>query len=146
MSRSAQPNFLFRPFFSFISLFRFFSPHVCLPLKPQTFHPLPATTTTTNPHPPPSLLLYISPNLEVSHLYSSLTSNGCVSPPFLASSFQTPLCHRSSRCTIFSHVRETCRHPSATFDHCLYWEPSSPCSALGWQGEAGNERMKGRTE
>lgn len=55
MSRSAQPNFFSRPFFSFTFLFRLFSPHVCLPFMPQTFHPLlhPTTiTTTTNPHPP----------------------------------------------------------------------------------------------
>lgn len=53
MSRSAQPNFLSLPFFSFTSLFRFFSPRVCLTFMPQTFHPLLqhtlASTATTNP-------------------------------------------------------------------------------------------------
>lgn len=48
------------------------------------------TSTTTNPHPSPSLPLHISPNLEVSHLYSGLTSNGCVSPSFLTSSLYPP--------------------------------------------------------
>lgn len=53
-------------------------------------HPPHNTSTTTNPHPSPSLPLHISPNLEVSHLYSGLTSNGCVSPSFLTSSLYPP--------------------------------------------------------
>lgn len=147
MSFSAQPNFLSHPFFSFTSLFRLFSPHVCLPFMPQTFHPFLQTTTTL--HPPPSLpSLYISPNPEVPHLYLCLTSNGCVSPPFLAllllpSKLRSAIALPTTQSPLMSGKPVGIR--SATFDHCFYWELSSPCSALGWQGEAESERMKGRT-
>lgn len=68
------------------------------------------------------------------------------------SSFRLPptlrilLHHCSSHQTISSHVRKTCRHPSATLDHCYCWESSSSCSALGWQGDGNSGRIKGRKE
>lgn len=120
-------------YFSFPPLFTLMSAFLsCLkPFILSCTHP----PLTTNPHPPPSLPLYISSNLEVSHLYSWLDKKWvCLSSFFLPppSTLLTLLHHCSSHQTISSHVRETCRHPSATFDHCFCWESSSPCSALGW--------------
>lgn len=136
-------------FFSFTSLFRLFSPS-CLPflscLKPfilSRAQPLPP------PNPPP-LPLHTSqpPILRYPISPRGLTSNGCVSPPFSPRLLffrpsKTRRRHCSPRQTICSHVRETCRHPSATFDHCFYRESSLPCSALGWQGDGKSGRMKG---
>lgn len=136
MSRSAQPNFSSCPFFSFTSLFRLFSPHVCLPFMPQTFHPLlhPTTVTTTHPHPPIPLFTSLPISryqalLGPDKLRVCLSSFSRLLPPALPNLAPPSLSHH----TIPSHVGETCRHPSATFDHCFYWDPSLPCSALGWQ-------------
>lgn len=139
-------------FFSFTPLFRLFSPS-CLPflscLKPFILSraqplpppkPPPLPLHTSHPPPPPILRYPISPR--------GLTSNGCVSPPFSSRLllFRPPKTRRrhcSPRQTIYSHVGETCRRPSATFDHCFYRESSLPCSALGWQGDGKSGRMKG---
>ena len=137
-------------YFSFPPL----SPHVCLRFMPQTFHPLlhrsppPTTTTTTtttiNPHPPPSL-----PSPSLSHLYSGLTSNGCVSPPF--SRF---LIQPSKLCSAIAHP--TTQSPLMSGKPVgirvllliisFTGNPHRPRCASGWRGEGEGERMKGRTE
>lgn len=117
------------PSFHASNLSSFPAPHHC--------QPSPATTL------PP----YISPNPEVPIFTQAWQAMGVSFLLFLTSSPYSfkPLSAIYLR-TASSHVRKTCRHPSATFDHCFYWDPLPPCSALGWQGEAESERMKGRTE
>lgn len=71
--------------------------------------------------------LFKSPNLEVSHLHTGPDNpRVCLLSPSPPLSLSPPSLHAVS-----SHVRETCRHPSATFDHCFCWEPSSPLLCLG---------------
>ena len=154
MSRSAQPNFLSRPFFFSTSLFRPFHPMSafvsCLKpfilsyTDPPTTTTTTTTTTTINPHPPPSL-----PSPSLSHLYSGLTSNGCVSPPF--SRF---LIQPSKLCSAIAHP--TTQSPLMSGKPVgirvllliisFTGNPHRPRCASGWRGEGEGERMKGRTE
>lgn len=90
--------------------------------------------------------LYISPNFEVPVSTWAWQVKGVslllFSPPPSCSSKSCSAIYLPHH-TISSHVRETCRHPSATFDHCFYWDPSLPCSALGWQRRQSVKEWKG---
>ena len=155
LSFSPSCRALLSPTFSlvlFSSLLLFSAPFTpCLP----SFHasnlsssptPIPPTTTTTtiNPHPPPSL-----PSPSLSHLYSGLTSNGCVSPPF--SRF---LIQPSKLCSAIAHP--TTQSPLMSGKPVgirvllliisFTGNPHRPRCASGWRGEGEGERMKGRTE
>lgn len=150
MSLSAQPNFLSRLIFLSTSLFR-------------PFHPMSAFLSCLKPFilsytgPPPPLYhhhhhhhhyhqaspatmppLFTSPHLEVSRLYSGLTSNGCVSPPF--SRF---LIQPSKLCSAIAHP--TTQSPLMSGKPVgirvllliisFTGNPHRPRRALGWQGE-----------
>lgn len=110
----AQPNFLSRPLFPFTSLFRLFSPHVCLPFMPQTFHPLMQHHHhhhQTSPIViPPSFTSLPILRYPISTLAWQLMGVSLLFFSHPPSILQTPLHHHSSHHTIFSHVRETCRH------------------------------------
>lgn len=132
--------YLFSPPFS--SHCHIFSLCVCRAFMPPTFHP-PLPPTPPPPSPFTSLAIPRNPiparawkvkgvPLSSSHLLHRL--------------LQTLLRHLASQNTASFHVRGTCRHPNATFDHCFYWDPSPPCCALGWQEEAGEKRLIGREE
>lgn len=130
-------------YFSFPPL----SPHVCLPFMPQTFHPLlhrsPPPLYHHHHHyhqasPATMPPLFTSPHLEVSRLYSGLTSNGCVSPPF--SRF---LIQPSKLCSAIAHP--TTQSPLMSGKPVgirvllliisFTGNPHRPRRALGWQGE-----------
>lgn len=118
------------------------------------FHPMsaflsclkPFILSCTPPPSPPPPSLYISPNFEVPVSTWAWQVKGVslllFSPPPSCSSKSCSAIDLPHH-TISSHVRETCRHPSATFDHCFYWDPSLPCSALGWQRRQSVKEWKG---
>lgn len=118
------------------------------------FHPMsaflsclkPFILSCTPPPSPPPPSLYISPNFEVPVSTWAWQVKGVslllFSPPPSCSSKSCSAIYLPHH-TISSHVRETCRHPSATFDHCFYWDPSLPCSALGWQRRQSVKEWKG---
>lgn len=149
-SAQLSPLMLFSPLLLFSASFH---PHVCLSFHASNLSssPAPNPYPHLNHHHSPSIHLTPPPHPPVLRYPISplgLTSNGCVSPSFSPRLLffrpsKTWRCHCSPRQTIYSHVRETCRHPSATFDHCFYRESSLPCSAFGWQGDGKSGRMKG---
>lgn len=109
----AQPNFLPRPFF-FSSLL----------LLTKSFHTISASLLClrpfilvgTQPPPTPALGLLHPPSFSPLLYSTSLISTLPPSPRRA----QNALHHNSSHNTISSHVGRTCRHLSATFDHCFY--------------------------
>ena len=161
MSLSAQPNFLSRPFFFSTSLFRPFHPMSAFLscLKPfilsYTDPPLPLYHHHHHHHhyhqPSPATIppLFTSPHLKVSRLYSGLTSNGCVSPPFSRFLIQpskvcSAIAHPTTQSPLMSGKPVGIRVLLLIIS--FTGNPHRPRRALGWQGEGEGERMKGRTE
>lgn len=141
-SRQPQPPRcnLFSPTFSVIFLPPFSFPHL-FTLRLPCFY---ASNLSSSPAPHQHPSLFTSIAIFRNPIPARVWKVKGVSPSSSSHLphrlLQTSLFRLSSLNRASSHVRGTCRHPNATFDHCFYWEPSSSCCALGCQGEAGGER------